>query len=196
MGYISELSHYSPSNIFGMFVSFVWTRIFYPKATLIRRPFYLRGNRKNLITEKGFMTGRANRIELFGEGKIIFGHDCHIGDYVHIVSSNEVRIGDNCLFASKIFISDTSHGGYDTEGCSPDIPPNDRPLIYSKVEIGNNVWLGDNVVVLPGVDIGEGCIIGANSTVTKSIPSYTIAAGSPAKCIKKYDFGKLEWVKV
>ena len=50
--------------------------------------------------------------------------------------------------------------------------------------IGNKVWLGDNVVVLSGVKIGNNSIIGANSVVTKDIPSFSIAVGSPAKVIK------------
>lgn len=144
----------------------------------------------------GFMGGRSNRIELFDNGEIEFGKNCYIGDYVHIVSSNKVKIGNNCLFASKIFISDTSHGEYGTNGCDPLVPPNDRPLAFSEVKIGDNVWLGDNVVVLPGVVIGNGCVIGANSTVTKSIPPYTIAVGSPAKPIKRYDLENKVWVKV
>lgn len=196
MGYLQELSHYSPFDVIGMGFSFIWTRLFYRSATLIRRPFYFRGRKKNLKLGSGFLAGRGDRIELFGCGEIVFGDNCHIGDYVHIVSSSSVKIGKNCLFASKIFISDTSHGNYGIDGCSPDVAPNERPLTSSAVEIGDNVWLGDNVVVLPGVTIGSGCILGANSTVTKPIPPNTIAAGSPAKPIKKYDFSKHEWIKV
>ena len=51
-------------------------------------------------------------------------------------------------------------------------------------EIGDNVWLGDNVLVLPGVHIGKGCIIGASSVVTKDIPPYCVVAGIPAKVVK------------
>lgn len=65
------------------------------------------------------------------------------------------------------------------------MPPIKRQL-NSKGEtiIGNKVWLGDNVVVLSGVKIGNNSIIGANSVVTKDIPSFSIAVGSPAKVIK------------
>ena len=51
-------------------------------------------------------------------------------------------------------------------------------------EVGNNVWLGDKVSILPGVHIGDGSVIGANSVVTHSIPPYSIAAGNPAKVLK------------
>lgn len=65
-----------------------------------------------------------------------------------------------------------------------------------KVVIGDNVWIGDNSVILPGVEIGKGSIIGANSVVTKSIPDYSIAVGIPARLVKKYDFQMERWVDV
>ncbi|PSB09569.1 hypothetical protein C7B62_12775 [Pleurocapsa sp. CCALA 161] len=53
------------------------------------------------------------------------------------------------------------------------------------INIGNGVWIGDNVTILPGVEIANGAVIGAGSIVTKSIPPYSIAVGNPAKVIKK-----------
>ena len=104
-------------------------------------------------------------------------------------------IGEECLFASKIFISDTSHGSYGEEGDDPSTPPNDRPLVSSPVTIGDNVWLGENVVVLPGVTIGSGCVVGANSTVSRSLPPACVAVGSPARPVKRYDYDAARWVK-
>ena len=62
--------------------------------------------------------------------------------------------------------------------------------------IEENVWLGDGVCVLPGVTIGKGSIIGANAVVNKNIPAYCIAAGVPAKVIKKFDEQLKQWVAV
>lgn len=62
------------------------------------------------------------------------------------------------------------------------------------VVIESNVWLGDNVVVLPGVTIGSGSIIGANSVVSKDVPKNTISVGVPAKVIKEYNFDKEMWL--
>lgn len=196
MNAFREVMNYSPSDIAGTVFSFIWTKLFFGKASLIRRPFHLRGKKTNLLLESGFTSGRNCRIELFEDGVIQFGTNCHIGDNVHIASSNKVIIGNGCLFASKIFISDTSHGAYSQYGSSPDMPPNDRPLISSFVSIGDNVWLGENVVVLPGTTIGNGCIVGANSTVAKDLPDNCIAVGSPAKPIKLYDSNDQVWKRI
>lgn len=197
MQYLDELRQHSFSDMLGMAVSFVWTRIFYGSAVLIRRPFHLRGNRKALRVSSGFTAGRGCRFELFGEGRIVFGSDCHIGDNVHVASNCLVEFGNDCLLASKIFISDLSHGSYVSESHSfPATAPNERPLISKPIRIGDKVWIGENAVILPGVTIGDGCVVGANSTVTKDIPDACIAAGSPAKVIKKFDEDHGAWVSV
>ena len=63
-----------------------------------------------------------------------------------------------------------------------------RFVCYAKpVTIGNDCWFGANVVICPGVTIGEGAVVGANSTVTKDVPPYTIVVGNPAKVIKEIE---------
>lgn len=71
-----------------------------------------------------------------------------------------------------------------------------QELIKMNVEIGEYCWIGEKVMILPGVTIGDWCIIGAGSVVNKSIPSYSIAAGNPAKVIKRYNFETHIWEKV
>lgn len=190
---ISEVAKYSISDIFLMGYSFILTKIFYPGARLVRRPISVR-QKKGFKYGKGFTSGRNCRIEIFGDGEIVMGENCRIGDNVHIAASERVSIGTECLFASKIFISDTSHGSYGQGGSSPSDLPNDRPLSSDPVSIGDNVWLGENVVVLSGVSIGDGCVIGSNAVVTKSIPANCIAVGSPARPIKRFDDELNAWV--
>lgn len=182
-------------------ISLIYTKLFYKGARLIRRPIFVRG-KKYLKYEEGLTTGYNCRIEMFdtgkgGEKKLIIGKNCKIGDYVHIAAGESVKIGNNVLMGSKILISDLNHGNYSgvCKESVPNIPPDKRPLHTSPVVIGNNVWLGDNVCVLPGVTIGDGCIIGANSVVTKDIPNKSIATGSPAKVIKVYDQNLNIWIK-
>ena len=83
----------------------------------------------------------------------------------------------------QLFIpsTDNAHG----RSVADDIPPADRLLIYKEgTVIEDNVWLGDNVSILPGVRIGKGCIVGVNSVVTKDIPPYSVVGGIPAKVLK------------
>lgn len=126
---------------------------------------------------------------------IYIGNNVVIGDYCHIVGRYNLFIGDNVLIASKVFISDTSHGLYDqsNRASNPIIAPNLRKLHYKKVMIGNNVWIGENVSILPGVMIGDGSIIGANSVVTHDVMENSIVAGNPAKKIKFFDRGLNQW---
>ncbi len=114
---------------------------------------------------------------------IKIGNNISMNNNIHIGCINKIIIGNNVLFASNIYISDHSHGYIDSRDIK--IPPTKRNL-FSKgaVIIHDNVWIGENVSILPNVEIGEGCIIGANAVVTKSFPSYSVIAGNPAKIIK------------
>ncbi|MEK4994793.1 DapH/DapD/GlmU-related protein [Paenibacillus sp. FSL H7-0918] len=195
------VNNYGLGEILKNMISLIYTRIFYKGARLVRRPIYVRGKRF-LDYGQGFTTGYNCRFEMFDSGsgsnkKIIIGDKCKFGDYVHIASGEKVLIGNNCLLASKIFISDISHGNYSDSSLSstPDVPPDERPIFSRPVSIGNNVWIGENVCILPGVSIGNGCIIGANSVVNKDIPENCIAVGSPAKVVKKYNDITKKWVR-
>lgn len=64
------------------------------------------------------------------------------------------------------------------------------------MKIGKNCWLGEGVIVMPGVTIGDGCVIGAHSVVNKDMPAACIAVGSPARVVKKFDFEKKSWIKI
>jgi lipopolysaccharide O-acetyltransferase len=97
-----------------------------------------------------------------------------------------VKIGSNVLIASKVFISDQDHGGYGSDDYhdSPDVPPALRPLSAKPVIIEDIVFIWECVSVLLGVTIGKGFVIGTQSFVTKDIPPYSIAIGSPARVVK------------
>lgn len=115
--------------------------------------------------------------------EIIIGNNTSIGDDSHITAINRIVIGNNVLFGKKILITDNSHGVSKFELI--DIPPNKRPL-YSKgpVIIEDNVWIGEKTSILPGVHIGYGSIIAANSVVTNNVPPCCLVAGNPAKVVK------------
>jgi len=188
---------YSISEFIANVYSLILTKIFYPTARLIRRPVYIRG-RKGLRYGKGLTTGHGCRFDMIGKNiTLVLGENSRIGDYVHIVADSNVNIGDNVLMASKVFISDTNHGIYNGENQSePEINPNERPLVFSPVVIGNNVWLGENAVILAGTTIGSGCIVGANAVVSGSFPDECIIVGVPARIIKRYNNETRKWETV
>ena len=149
----------------------------------------------------GFTTGYNCRIDAYTETNskqvITIGKNVQINDYVHIGAVESIEIEDNVLIASKVFITDHNHGNYSGENQdSPETIPHDRTIYSKPVKIKKNVWLGEFVSVLSGVTIGEGSIIGAMSVVNKDIPPFTIAVGSPAKVIKKYNHSTKKWDKV
>jgi lipopolysaccharide O-acetyltransferase len=165
---------------------------------------YLRGL-SHMKIGRHFRSGEHLRLEaITGRGdqefnpQIIIKDNVEVNDFVHIGATNYVEIGSNVLIASKVYISDHNHGAYSGgDQASPDTPPKMRAVTNDrKVIIGGNVWIGESVSVLPGVTIGEGSVIGANSVVTKDVPRSSIAAGSPAKVIKKYDSSLKKWIAV
>lgn len=193
------LKRYGAIGTVKLICSLIYTKIFFRQARIIRLPFDIR-NKKNIVIGNGFTTGFGCRVEAYPQKKsseqiLIFGNHVEINDYVHIAAGEKIIIGDHVLIASKVFISDLNHGNY--KGENPDSPlttPNSRKLSTNPIVIKDNVWIGEGVCIMPGVTIGYGCVIGALSVVTKNIPDYSIAVGSPAKVVKEYDFNKREWI--
>lgn len=111
-----------------------------------------------------------------GEG-VSFGENCHVG------CIGEMKIGHHALIGSNVTIIDHNHGDFSSG--MPHENKIEMPLFSKKgVQIGDNVWIGDNAVILPGVTIGDHAIIGAGSVVTKDVPENAIFAGNPAKRIR------------
>lgn len=193
-----ENAGYGIGELFINSISFFYTKLFWRKCRLLRLPCRIRGKR-NIEYGRGLTTGYACRIEAGGVKKTLFiGENVVMGDFAHIAAHYHIQIGNDVLMASRVYISDTNHGLYaeGPDGTSPDIKPVLRKLSYKEVIIGNRVWIGENVCILPGVHIGDGSIIGANATVCKNIPPNCIAAGNPAKVIKQWRKEKQCWEKL
>lgn len=179
----------------------VRTKLIFPAARIIRFPFDVRG-KKMIQIGCGFTTGTGCRIEAFKTSddlckiKIVIGNNVQINDHVHISALQSVKIGDNVLMAGHVYISDNQHGSYELwGGTNPGIPPKERNYLVSEIVIEENVWIGEGVIILPGVTVGYGCIIGAHSVVNKSIPRLSMAVGSPARVVKFYDEKRQMWVR-
>lgn len=180
-----------------LIVNLICTWLLYRPARLIRLPTYIRSTKK-LVFGRNFTSGIGLRIDVLDNGVIHLGSDIQMNDHVHIAVLQSVSIGDSCLIASRVFISDHNHGRFD-DNCvdyGADVPPAMRPLHSKPVKIGKNVWLGEAVCILPGVAIGDGSVIGAGSIVTHSIPSFCLAVGNPAKVLRRYDPATREWKKI
>lgn len=108
---------------------------------------------------------------------------------LQIFAQESVTIEDDVMFATNVFINDGSHG-YDNGNIPFKYQPIDR---IAPITIKRGCWLGQNVVVMPGVTIGEFSIIGANSVVRDSIPPRSIAVGSPAAVIKRWNKTSQQW---
>ncbi len=106
------------------------------------------------------------------------GKNCFINYNCTILDNAKVKMGDNCLLAPNVSICTAGHT----------VHPDARALGYEygiEVTLGNNVWVGGNTVICPGVHIGNNVVIGAGSVVTKDIPDWSLVAGNPCKVIRK-----------
>lgn len=113
-----------------------------------------------------------------------FAMTTSIGDNSGIGANSKlygtVKIGDNVMMGPECYIYAYNHNTQRT-----DVAMNQQGIATENpVEIGNDVWIGSRVTILPGVKIGEGAIIGASSVVTKDVPAYAVVGGNPAKLIK------------
>ena len=122
-------------------------------------------------------------LKIEGKNNVEIGDNTAIGTYVHIWGHGGIKIGNDVLIASHCCLTSLGHD-YTKK------PIRKGNIIAKMIVIEDDVWLGSNVCVLPGVRIGEGSVIGAGSVVTKDIPPYSIAVGNPAKVIKNRKFEK------
>lgn len=125
-------------------------------------------------------------ITLAPEARIEIGAGSFLNRETMLAAKERITIGSHVMLANHCFLGDADHRFDDPElpitwqGFTPRGP----------VVIGDNVWLGKGVVVTGGVEIGERSVVGANSVVTKSVPSRMIALGAPAKPIKEVEYGE------
>jgi len=109
--------------------------------------------------------------------RLSFGNFVFIGKGSEFDVKQEVSVGSNVLIAPGVFITDHNHG------ISPHALINEQPCVCKKVTIHDDVWIGANAVILPGVTLSEGSVVGAGAVVTKSVKAMSIVAGVPAKII-------------
>lgn len=115
---------------------------------------------------------------------ISIGRGFRSTDRVHIAACDSVEIGQQCLFGSDILITDHSHGHISLDEAKGVAPADQQLVSKGRVRIGDRCWLGDGVRVLAGVSIGDDCIVGTGSVVTKDLPNGVVVAGIPARVVR------------
>jgi acetyltransferase-like isoleucine patch superfamily enzyme len=158
------------------------------REAFVRWPVY--GNVLEALRERRLEIGPGALLEpgvwitAPGDARVRIGAGTFLNLGVMIASQELVDIGAHCMLANGCFVSDSSHRYDDPE----------RPVPWQGFEskgptrIGDNCWLGANVVVISGVTIGERSVIGANSVVTHDIEPFSVAVGVPARVLRKIDY--------
>lgn len=141
-----------------------------------------------------FVLGAWSTIENFScvnnaMGPVVIGNQTRVGLSNTIIGP--VTLGSNINIAQNVVMSGLNHG-YE----NIDIAPRLQKCTTSPIFVDDDCWIGANVVITAGVNIGKHCVIAAGSVVTKDVPEYSIVAGNPARVIKQYNFVNAAWEKV
>lgn len=159
------------------------------KGALIRRR-----TRMDVLPFNHFSIGDHSTIEDFatvnnGVGAVIIGDRTRIG--LGCVLIGPVTVGNDVMFAQNIVVSGLNHGYQEIN-----MPPSLQPVETKPITIKDEVWIGANAVLTAGITVGKHAVIAAGSIVTKDVPDYSIAAGNPARILKKYNPESKEWERI
>jgi acetyltransferase-like isoleucine patch superfamily enzyme len=117
---------------------------------------------------------RVHEGELSIGAKTVFGQECTISAFQHIA------VGRECIVADRVMMIDFDHGVVEVER-----PIREQGIYKRDVNVGHNVWIGYGACVLRGVTIGDNCVVGTSSVVTKDLPDDAVAAGAPARVVRQ-----------
>ena len=164
------------------------------KNTCVYKPMQISGKKYISIGERCNICegARIEAIDRWGdkhyEPEIIIGDNTSFENFIHLVSAGKISIGHDCVFSSRVFIAQCEH-----EYITLNEKVMNQRLTTADITIGDYCFLGMDVKVFPGVNIGNNVIVGANSIVMNDLPEYTVCVGVPAKPIKKYDVYTAKW---
>ena len=182
---------YPVANIKNRFLFGVYGKdVYIEPGVVINRPRFVQvGNhvriKRNSSINLHPKDKKSKEILLFIGDHVIISESCFISACHRIVIEENVGISPN------VMIIDNSRKPGDVIR-----PSKEQKLEIGTVHIGADSWIAYGACVLPNVTIGRHCIIGALSVVNRDIPPYSVAVGSPAKVVKRYDFDRKEWVKL
>lgn len=157
----------------GSLICFPPTALFGEKAIAI-------GNNTMIGPRCSITVGMVPDQELIGDRMLVIGDRCVIGRGSSMAAHLSVTIGDDVYFGPNVYVTDHNHSNAD-----PTLPVGRQASPEREVVIGARSWLATGVVVTPGVTIGEGVSVGANSVVTSDLPDGCVAVGSPARILSE-----------
>lgn len=132
-----------------------------------------------------------NNVIIWGDGELVFGDNCVIGDNVifNVSKMGGIIIGEDTRIAANCYLIDSNHVYNNVE-----LSIWAQGIESHKITIGSNSWIGANTTIVPKAIIGSHCVVGANSLVNNTIEDYCVSVGAPCKVIKKYSkkIGKWE----
>jgi len=152
-----------------------------------------RSVRKDIVPFNRFVLGERSVIEDYSivnnaVGDVVIGNRTRIGFGNTVIGP--VQIGDDVSFAQNVTITGLNHNYQDVN-----IPISNQGITTKCVIVEDDVWIGANSVILPGVSIGKHSVVAGGSVVTRDVPPYSVCVGNPARVVKQYDFDKKEWCK-
>lgn len=188
--FYSKAIRYLQRNVFRILFSSGFK--YFGKKVSVIRPDIIEGGQYITLKDYASINSSAWLLALKQndiEPQLIIEEEVTIGRFSHIVALRSVVIQKNVLIADKVYISDNLHT-YENI-IQPII---NQPIVFkNSVKIRENSWIGENVSII-GASIGKHCVIDANSVVTHNIPDYSVAIGSPAKVIKRYNLDTKLWI--
>jgi acetyltransferase-like isoleucine patch superfamily enzyme len=153
------------------------------KRTVLQLPVRLEGEDRITLGERVFV-GSASWLQVIGDdpaAQLTIGDGTALSGHTVLSCASSLTIGRSVLMARGVYVADHGHAFTDLE----------RPVIaqgladVAPVEIADGAWLGENVVVCPGVRIGRNAVVGANAVVTRDVPDFCVAVGAPARVVRE-----------
>tara|TARA_Y100000996_G_scaffold291876_1_gene230742 strand:+ start:7170 stop:7655 length:486 start_codon:yes stop_codon:yes gene_type:complete len=132
------------------------------------------------IQNKGKGNYFDDNITINRPNNLKIGDNNYLGKNLYLIAHGKIEIGNNCSIAADCKFITRNHVFE-----NKNVPINEQTYDYKSIKIGDDCWFGYNVIVLPGVILGKGCVVAAGSVVTKSFEDYSIIAGVPARLIKE-----------
>jgi acetyltransferase-like isoleucine patch superfamily enzyme len=153
---------------------------------------YIRIGDRSTVDRHSWLSALDHYAGVRYQPRLVLGTDVHIGRYACLTVIDGIVIEDGCLLSEHVYISDHAHS------IDPEAGLLAQQKLVSKgpVRIGAHSLIGYRACILPGVELGKHCVVGANSVVTHSFADYSMVAGAPARLIKRYSLAERAWLPV